>query len=110
MDMRIAREEIFGPVSSVLSWTSWDEVVGAANSVDYGLTASVWTTDLSAALRTVDALESGYVWVNDVADHYWGTPFGGFKDSGLGREECLSELTAFLQTKAVHVSLGDPPA
>jgi betaine-aldehyde dehydrogenase len=109
MDMRIAREEIFGPVSSVLSWTSWDEVVAAANSVDYGLTASVWTSDLSAALRTVDALESGYVWVNDVAAHYWGTPFGGFKDSGLGREECLSELASFLQPKAVHVSLGDLP-
>jgi betaine-aldehyde dehydrogenase len=108
MDMRIAREEIFGPVSSVLTWTSWDEVVREANSVDYGLTASVWTADLSAALRTVDALDTGYVWVNDAAAHYWGTPFGGFKDSGLGREECLSELAAFLQTKAVHVSLGDP--
>jgi len=109
MDMRIAAEEIFGPVSSVLSWTSRDEVIEAANSVDYGLTASVWTTDLSTALRTVDAIDSGYVWVNDVAAHYWGTPFGGFKDSGLGREECLSELATFLQTKAVHVTLGDGP-
>jgi len=105
-DMRIAREEIFGPVLSVLSFNSWDEVVAAANAVDYGLTASVWTTDLVTSLRTVDALEAGYVWVNDVAAHYFGTPFGGFKDSGIGREECLQELESFLQVKAVHVSLG----
>ena len=105
-DMRIAREEIFGPVLSVLRFNAWDEVVAAANAVDYGLTASVWTRDLETALRTVDALDSGYVWVNDVGAHYWGTPFGGFKDSGVGREECLQELESFLQVKAVHVSLG----
>jgi betaine-aldehyde dehydrogenase len=106
MDLRIAREEIFGPVLSVLSFTSWDEVVAAANAVDYGLTASVWTSELATSMRTVDALDAGYVWVNDVAAHYWGTPFGGFKDSGIGREECLQELESFLQVKAVHVSLA----
>jgi betaine-aldehyde dehydrogenase len=103
MQMKIAREEIFGPVVCVLPWDDPVQVIEQANSVPYGLTASVWTNDLGAALTMVNALNAGYVWVNDVAAHYWGTPFGGWGDSGLGREESIEELASYLQTKAVHV-------
>jgi acyl-CoA reductase-like NAD-dependent aldehyde dehydrogenase len=103
VDMRIAQEEIFGPVVSVFAWDDPSALVAAANGVPYGLTASVWTNELSTALPVVDRLEAGYVWVNDVATHYWGTPFGGWGDSGLGREESIDELASYLQTRAVHV-------
>jgi betaine-aldehyde dehydrogenase len=101
--MRIAREEIFGPVISVLRWTDLDETLRQANSVDYGLTGAVWTNDLQLALRTARGLHTGYVWINDVSKHYWGMPFGGVKDSGLGREECIDELASYAETRAINV-------
>ncbi|MEV4312414.1 aldehyde dehydrogenase family protein [Actinocrispum sp. NPDC049592] len=103
-EMRIAREEVFGPIVSVLSFRDEQEAVRIANSVEYGLTASVWTNDLRRAHRVAAALEAGYVWVNGSSVHYVGTPFGGVKSSGLGREECLEELVSFTETKAVHVT------
>jgi acyl-CoA reductase-like NAD-dependent aldehyde dehydrogenase len=101
-EMKIAREEIFGPVIAAASWSDYDDVIRRANEVDLGLTASVWTNDLTIAHRAADALESGYVWVNDHGPHYWGTPFGGFKNSGIGREECIEEYESYLELKAVH--------
>ncbi|WP_018000536.1 aldehyde dehydrogenase family protein [Paracoccus sp. N5] len=102
-DMRIAREEIFGPVLSVLRWSDFDQVIEMANSVEYGLSGAVWTGDLSNALRTVKALKSGYLWVNDVASHPRAVPFGGFKNSGIGRERGLSELASFTEEKSVGI-------
>lgn len=106
--MRIAREEIFGPVVSVLAWDDYEELLGKVNSVEYGLTASIWTDDLHLAHRTADRVEAGYVWINDSSKHFWGTPFGGWKSSGTGREESVEELRSYLETKAVHTILRDP--
>jgi NAD-dependent aldehyde dehydrogenases len=103
--MRIAHEEIFGPVLSVMPWTDETAMLEAVNAVDYGLTCSIWTNDLNAAHRTATAVEAGYVWVNEVSKHFLGTPFGGVKQSGLGREECLSELLAYTQEKNIHIRI-----
>ena len=79
-----------------------------ANGLDLGLTASVWTNDLAIAHKTADALDAGYVWINDSTRHYFGTPFGGTKNSALGREESKDELFSYLESKVVHTRLGDP--
>lgn len=99
----VARQEIFGPVLTVLPWREERDMLGAVNGLDVGLTASIWTRDLDAALRLTSAVHAGYVWVNDSSDHYLGAPFGGVKKSGLGREECLSELLAYTETKTVTI-------
>ncbi|MBT8444661.1 MAG: aldehyde dehydrogenase family protein [Gammaproteobacteria bacterium] len=105
MQMRVAREEIFGPVLAVLKWRDEEDVLAMANDLDLGLTAAVWTNDLKRAMRTVRRLESGLVWVNGTGRHYLGTGFSGWKDSGLGREECLEEVLSYTRVKAVHVIL-----
>ena len=104
--MRIAREEIFGPVLAILPWSDEAEMLRQVNAVDYGLTCSIWTRDLDTALRTAGNVQAGYVWINDVGRHFLGAPFGGVKQSGLGREECLAELLAFTQEKNIHVRLA----
>jgi acyl-CoA reductase-like NAD-dependent aldehyde dehydrogenase len=108
LDMRIGSEEIFGPVMSVFRWDDYDTMLADANGLDLGLTASVWTNDLSIAHKTADALNAGYVWVNDSTRHYFGTPFGGTKNSAIGREESQDELLTYLETKVVHTRLGNP--
>lgn len=105
-DMRIASEEIFGPVVSVLRWSDEDQMLEQVNSLDYGLTASVWTRDLARAHDFASAIEAGYVWVNGVSAHFLGAPFGGYKQSGLGREECLEELFLNSQLKNVNINLA----
>jgi acyl-CoA reductase-like NAD-dependent aldehyde dehydrogenase len=104
-DMEVATDEIFGPVVSVLRWDDYGRMLDVANGVDLGLTASVWTHDLDLAHRTAQALDAGYVWVNDSSRHYFGTPFGGTKDSGTGREESVEELDSYVEQKAVHVRM-----
>jgi acyl-CoA reductase-like NAD-dependent aldehyde dehydrogenase len=106
MGMRIAREEIFGPVLSVLRWREVDEVAALANATEYGLTAAIWTQDVGAALKLGRRLDCGGVWINATPTHHTGTPFGGTRNSGIGREECLEELLSYTQTKAFHVRLG----
>lgn len=101
--MRIAREEIFGPVMCALRWRDEEELMRMVNDSPYGLTASVWTRDLQTAMRAMRAIEAGTVWINTAGTHFVGTPFGGWKDSGLGGEECLDELFSYSQVKAVHV-------
>jgi acyl-CoA reductase-like NAD-dependent aldehyde dehydrogenase len=105
--MRIAREEIFGPVLSVFSWRDEAEAIKLANATEYGLTASIFTNDLAAAFRAARAVKSGYVWINGASGHFYGTPFGGFKNSGLGREEGIDELLSYTEVKTVHVMLPD---
>ena len=104
-DMRIAREEIFGPVVSVLRWSDENEVLARVNALDVGLTASIWTHDLDRAHRLASRVEAGYVWVNGASTHHVGVPFGGVKQSGIGREESIEELLACTQIKNVNVSL-----
>lgn len=101
--MRVAREEVFGPIVCAMRWSRPDEAIELANATAFGLTASVWTRDLDTALRTMRRLAAGTVWINHASQHFVGTPFGGWKDSGLGGEECLEELLSYTQVKAVHV-------
>lgn len=103
--MRIANEEIFGPIVSVLKWSDEQAMIAAVNAVDYGLTCSIWTNDLKTAHRTAACVKVGYVWINETSKHFLGAPFGGFKQSGIGREECLEELMSFTQEKNIYVSL-----
>jgi betaine-aldehyde dehydrogenase len=108
--MRIACEEIFGPVLAILAWTDEARMLADVNAVDYGLTCSIWTHDLTTALRTAAAVQAGYVWINEVGRHFLGAPFGGVKQSGFGREECLEEMLRFTQEKNIHVKLRRPAA
>jgi betaine-aldehyde dehydrogenase len=105
MDMRIGKEEIFGPVLSVLKWHDEADMLAQVNQVEYGLTCSIWTNDLTTAHRTAAAVEAGYVWINEVSKHFLGAPFGGYKQSGIGREECIAELLSFTREKNIHINL-----
>jgi acyl-CoA reductase-like NAD-dependent aldehyde dehydrogenase len=102
-DMRIAREEIFGPVVSVIPFDDDTDVVGAMNDVDYGLSAAIWTNDASRALRITRQVEAGVIWVNGRSGAM-GMPFGGYKDSGMGRLQCLDDLLANTQAKSINIS------
>jgi acyl-CoA reductase-like NAD-dependent aldehyde dehydrogenase len=102
--MRIAQEEIFGPVLSVIRYDSVDEAVRIANDSIYGLAAGVWSRDIPRALEVVRRLRAGTVWVNDFHLISPAAPFGGFKQSGVGREQGEWGLKGYLETKAVHVS------
>jgi betaine-aldehyde dehydrogenase len=104
-DMRIAREEIFGPVLAILKWSDEARMLAQVNAVEYGLTASIWTNDVSTAYRTAMAVQSGFVWINEVGRHFLGVPFGGYKQSGIGREECFEEMLSFTQEKNIHLKL-----
>lgn len=104
-DWAVSREEIFGPVVSVLRWTDEGEAIGIANSVDYGLTASIYTNDIRRAHRVARSLEAGYVWINGAGPHFQGVPYGGWKNSGVGREESIEELLSYAQSKSVNVML-----
>ncbi|MDO8774426.1 MAG: aldehyde dehydrogenase family protein [Burkholderiaceae bacterium] len=104
-NMRIAQEEIFGPILSVMRWKDEEEAFRIANSTEYGLTASIWTNDIKAAMRAARAVKSGYIWINNNSAHYYGMPFGGFKNSGLGREEGLDELLSYTENKSIHIKL-----
>ena len=104
--MRLAQEEIFGPVESVIPWRNEGELAEMANSVIYGLTASIWSGDFRTAYRLAQEIEAGYIWINDSSRHFPGVPFGGYKQSGLGREECLAELLSYTQIKSVNVNLA----
>jgi len=106
--MRIAQEEVFGPILSVLKWSSIEEAIQIANSTEFGLTASIWTNDLNKALWTARRVRSGYQWVNGASVHFLGTAFGGFGNSGTGREECIEDLLSYTETKSIHVMLKTP--
>ena len=104
-EMRIARQEIFGPILSVFKWSDEEEAFRIANSTEYGLTASIWTNDIKTAMRAARKVKSGYIWINNNSAHYYGMPFGGLKNSGLGREEGLDELLSYTECKSIHIKI-----
>ncbi|HKY52351.1 MAG TPA: aldehyde dehydrogenase family protein, partial [Candidatus Limnocylindria bacterium] len=106
-DWRIAKEEIFGPVLVAIPWSDEAEAVRMANDTHYGLAAYVWSRDISRALRTAHAIDAGWVQVNQGIGQVLGQPYGGFKESGLGRENSLEGmLEGFTQRKSVTVNLS----
>jgi acyl-CoA reductase-like NAD-dependent aldehyde dehydrogenase len=109
-DMRVAREEVFGPLMCVMPWQDYERMLEMANGVELGLSASVWSENVHLALETARRLEAGYVWVNDTNRHYLGAPYGGMKNSGVGREESVEELLSYLEVKSTHVRAHDPAA
>jgi betaine-aldehyde dehydrogenase len=100
--MRIGREEIFGPVMSVLTWDSYEDMLAKVNGVEYGLTAAIVTNDLSRAMETAERIEAGYIWINSNG-RYMGAPYGGWKQSGIGEEECFGELLSYTQIKNINM-------
>ncbi len=105
-DATIAREEIFGPVMSVIPFRSVDDVIAMANDNDYGLAAAVWTNDVKKAMRTAQALRAGIVWINDTQPAPTEMPWGGYKQSGVGRELGKQGLDDYVEEKAVYLNLS----
>src|SRR5262249_34747428 len=104
---RVAQEEIFGPVLSVISFRDRDEALRIANETMYGLAAAVWTRDLDTALGFAKGIKAGTVWVNSChGAGLWQLRYGGYKQSGLGRELGRAGLDAFFETKSIHIKLG----
>ena len=105
--MRIAREEIFGPVTSVISWKDEDDMMKVANDTNYGLAGGIWTRDIARAHRMARKLETGTVWINRYYNLKANMPLGGYKQSGFGREFSHEVLNHYTQTKSVVVNLQE---
>ncbi len=103
-DMRIAREEIFGPVAALIPFDDEDQAIAIANDTSYGLTAGLWTSDVGRAHRVSGRIKAGMVWVNTYRFIRWSTPYGGFKGSGWGRENGIEALDAYLETRTTVIS------
>jgi gamma-glutamyl-gamma-aminobutyraldehyde dehydrogenase len=106
-DMRIAREEIFGPVASVLPFDGIDEAISIANDTIYGLAAGVWTSNLTVAHRLVREIEAGVIWVNSFDEGDMTQPFGGYKQSGNARDKCIESLLSYTQSKSAWIRLSE---
>jgi aldehyde dehydrogenase (NAD+) len=104
--MRIAQEEIFGPVLTVTAWDDHEKMLEEANDVLYGLCAGIWTNDLRTAHKTAQRLEAGYIWINQYDIFPYGAPFGGYKQSGVGRELAAETITHYTQQKNVNIDLS----
>ena len=103
-DMRIAQEEVFGPVLSIIPFDTEDDAVQIGNDIVYGLAAGVWTSDIGRALRMSERLKAGTVWVNTYRAVSFTSPFGGYKRSGEGRESGKDAIKEFLQVKSVWIA------
>src|SRR5262249_49577589 len=106
-DAAIAQEEIFGPVLCALPFDDEEDLIAKANDTAYGLAAGIWTSNYQRAWRVARRLQAGTVWINTYKQLSISTPFGGYKDSGLGREKGLSGVRLYQQTKSVYLGL-DP--
>ncbi len=106
-DMTIARQEIFGPVASVIPFDGADEAISIANDTIYGLAAGVWTRDLDTAFRLVRGIEAGIIWINCFDEGDMTQPFGGYKQSGNSRDKCLDSFKAYTQTKSAWFRLQE---
>ena len=105
-DMRIAQEEVFGPVLSVIKFKDEEEAVKIANDIRFGLGSGVWTSDIGRAIRMSEKIQAGTVWVNTYRAVSYMSPFGGYKDSGVGRESGIEAIYQYLQTKSVWINTG----
>ena len=107
--MRIAREEIFGPVLSVISFKDEAEAIEIANDTEYGLAAAVWTTNVTRAMRVIGQIRAGITWINTYHPTYNEMPWGGYKQSGIGRELGLYGIEPYLEIKQVNINLDEAP-
>lgn len=107
--MRVAQEEIFGPVASVIKFRTEDEVIALANDSEYGLGGAVWTKDINRAFRVAREIETGRMWVNQYNDLPAHTPFGGYKKSGIGRETHKVILEHYTQMKNIFINFEEKP-
>ena len=106
-DMHLAQEEVFGPVLGVISFREEDELVALANDTPYGLAAGIWTNDIKRAYRVAREIKAGTVWINTYRALSYASPFGGYKQSGYGREMGMEAIKEFTQVKSVWVDLTD---
>lgn len=109
-DMRVAREEIFGPVACVIRFKTEDEAVAMANDSVFGLGGAVWTRDINRALRVAMRIETGRMWVNSYNAIPEGAPFGGCKESGIGRETHKVILDHYTQMKNIMINMNEAPS
>ncbi len=105
--MRVAREEIFGPVASVIRFENLEEGIREANNSEFGLAASIWTRDIKKAHNAARRVKAGTVWINTISTTDNGVPFGGFKSSGFGRELGRAAIDLYTETKSVWVDLNE---
>jgi gamma-glutamyl-gamma-aminobutyraldehyde dehydrogenase len=105
-DMTIARQEIFGPVASVIPFDGPQEAIHIANDTIYGLAAGIWTRDVNKAFRLIKNIEAGVVWVNSYEDGDMTQPFGGYKQSGQARDKCMESLKSYTQSKSAWIRLA----
>jgi betaine-aldehyde dehydrogenase len=108
-DARIAREEIFGPVLSVLPFTTEDEAIRLANDTPFGLAGAVWTRDVYRGIRVLKQIRAGILWLNTYHPTYNEAPWGGYKQSGFGRELGSHGIEHYLETKQININLTDAP-
>ncbi|XP_017464100.1 PREDICTED: aldehyde dehydrogenase, cytosolic 2-like, partial [Rhagoletis zephyria] len=105
-EMRIAREEIFGPVQQILKYSTLEEAIERANNTKYGLAAGILTNDINEALKFSNEIQAGTVWVNTYMQTSMTNPFGGVKESGIGREMGEDGMTAYCEIKTVTIKLN----
>ncbi len=106
-DMSIARQEIFGPVASVIPFEGPDEGIAIANDTIYGLAAGIWTSDINRAFRLIREIQAGIIWVNTYEDGDMTQPFGGYKQSGHARDKCMESFRSYTQTKSAWIRLSE---